>query len=132
MSADSAPGELTAIGQIALNVKDLERAIGFYRDALRIPLLFSAPGMAFFDCGGIRLMLSLPESTRFDHPSSILYFKVEDIAAAHKALTSRGVVFESPPHLVAPMRTHDLWMAFFVDSEANTLALMSEVPRPTS
>lgn len=117
---------LSQIGQIALNVHDLERAVAFYRDKLGMKHLFTVPKMAFFECGGIRLMLGLPEKPEFDHPSSIIYFKVDDIQIAFRTLSSRGVSFEGDPHLVAKMPTHDLWMAFFHDSENNLFALMSE------
>lgn len=117
---------LYQIGQIALNVHDLERAVAFHRDKLGMKHLFTVPKMAFFECGGIRLMLGLPEKPEFDHPSSIIYFKVDDIQIAFRALSSRGVSFEGDPHLVAKMPTHDLWMAFFRDSENNLFALMSE------
>ena len=83
--------------------------------------------MAFFDCSGIRLMLALPEKPEFDHPSSIIYFKVEEIQSAFDTLTGRGVPSVAKPHLVAPMKDHDLWMAFFRDVDNNLLALMSEV-----
>jgi hypothetical protein len=85
--------------------------------------------MAFFDCGGVRLMLAIPERADLDHPSSILYFKVEDIEQAYEALASRDVRFQTKPMLVAPMETHDLWLAEFRDSESNVLALMCEKPR---
>jgi methylmalonyl-CoA/ethylmalonyl-CoA epimerase len=121
---------ITRLGQIAIHVRDLDRATAFYRDALGLTFLFAAPpGMAFFDCGGVRLMLARAEKPEFDHPSSILYFAVPDIAAAHQRLSDLGVRFEAPPHLVAPMPTYDLWMGFFRDSENNLMALMSEVPR---
>jgi len=118
---------LSTIGQIALTVRDLGPAVEFYRDKLRIGFLFQAPNMAFFDCGGIRLMLGPPEGT--GEFSSILYFKVDDIQAACETLKSRGVVFEREPHLVAKMPDHDLWMAFFRDPAGNTLALMCEAKR---
>jgi predicted enzyme related to lactoylglutathione lyase len=118
---------LGKIGQIAVNVHDLERAAAFYKDALGIKHLFSfPPKMAFFDCDGIRLMLAIPERPDLDHPSSILYFKVEDIDAAYDSLVKRGVRFEGKPILVAPMETYDLWLAEFRDSENNVLALMCE------
>ena len=119
---------LSAIGQIAVNAHDLDRAVGFYRDRLGIKHLFSVPPrMAFFDCNGLRLMLSLPEKPEFDHPSSILYFKVDNIQQAAQALTDRGVQFEEQPVFVANMGAYDLWIGFFRDSENNLLALMSEV-----
>ncbi len=122
---------LKSIGQISVNAKDLPRAVGFYRDALGLRLLFQAPPqLAFFDCGGVRLMLSPPERPEFDHPGSILYFKVDDIQAAAAALGSRGVGFDEPPHKVASLPDHDLWLASFHDSEGNLLALMSEVRPP--
>ena len=85
------------------------------------------PQMAFFDCAGVRLMLSLPEKPEFDHPSSVLYFKVDNIQQATQTLTDRGVQFEEQPIFVANMGTYDLWLASFRDSENNLLALMSEV-----
>ena len=118
---------LAQIGQIAVNVHDLERAVVFYRDTLAMQFLFQVPNMAFFDCAGVRLLLSIAEQPEFDHPSSIIYFKVEDLNAAFAPLSSRGVAFADKPHLIAKMPDHELWMAFFRDSEANMLALMSEV-----
>ncbi|NWF65636.1 MAG: VOC family protein [Chloroflexi bacterium] len=121
--------KLTEIGQIAIPVHDLERAIEFYQHKLGLNHLFSVPKLAFFECGGIRLMLSVPEKAEFDHPSSILYFKVPDIQIAYTSLSARGVQFEDTPHLVAQIENHDLWLAFFRGSESNLLSLMSEVNR---
>jgi predicted enzyme related to lactoylglutathione lyase len=121
---------LSRIGQIAVTAKDLDRAVAFYRDTFGMSFLFQVPNMAFFDCAGIRLMLGVPDAPEFDHPSSILYFTVDDIQRAHATLAQRGVDFRSEPHRIAKMPDHDLWMAFFRDSEGNTLALMSEVRPP--
>ena len=116
------------IGQIAVVVQDLDRAVAFYRDTLGMRFLFQAPPkLAFFDCGGVRLMLDVPEEEEFKHASSILYYKVDDIQATWATLRGRGVDFRDEPHLVARMPDHELWMAFFRDTEGNTLALMSEV-----
>lgn len=120
---------LNLIGQIAINAHDLGRAIAFYRDTLGMRYLFTAGDLAFFDCGGIRLMLALPDKAEFDHPSSILYFKVADIQQAHAALVARQVRIQEPPIFVAKLEKHDLWLSSFHDSEDNLLALMSEVPR---
>lgn len=118
---------LGKIAQIAVMVRDLERATAFYRDTLGLEFLFNAPPkMAFFDCEGIRLMLGVPERADLAHAASILYFKVPDIDAAYEALSGRGVLFEGKPALVAPMPTYDLWLAEFRDSENNVLALMCE------
>jgi methylmalonyl-CoA/ethylmalonyl-CoA epimerase len=115
------------IGQIAIIVHDVPKAVAFYRDSLGLRLLFEMPKMAFFDCGGVRLMLGIPETPKFDHPSSILYFGVSDLRETHQTLMARGVEFTAPPHLVAKMPDHELWMAFFRDLDGNTLALMSEL-----
>ena len=119
----------TAIGQIAVNVHDVERAVAFYRDALGLPFLFQVPGLAFFDCGGVRLMLSRPETPEFDHASSVLYFRVADIEAAHRELAGRGIAFRDAPHKIADMPDHELWMTFFNDTEGNLHALMAEKRR---
>ena len=125
--ASAATFGLGQIGQIGVNVRDLDRAVAFYRDALGLRFLFSTPALAFFDCAGVRLMLSLPEQASFDHPSSILYFTVPDLRVAYDTLTARGVAFLDEPHLIAKMPDHELWMAFFDDTEGNTHGLMCEV-----
>jgi len=121
---------LGKIAQVAVMVRDLDRATAFYRDKLGLQFLFNAPPkMAFFDCDGIRLMLGVPERADLAHAASILYFKVPDIDEAYAALTRRGVLFEGKPTLVAPMPTYDLWLAEFRDSENNVMALMCERPK---
>ena len=129
MSASS-PFGLGPIGQIALPVNDLDAAVAFYRDTLGLPFLFSAPpGLAFFDCAGVRLMLSLPENAEIARHSSVIYFRVDDIQATYQALRERGASFDNAPHIVAPMETYDLWMAFLRDPDGNLLGLMSEAAR---
>ena len=117
------------LSQVSVNVHDVERATAFYRDRLGLRFLFAAGGLAFFDLAGVRLMLSRPEKPEFDHPGSILYLDVADIAAAHREFVARGIHFEDEPHVVAPLANSDLWMAFFRDTEGNLLALQSEVAR---
>jgi methylmalonyl-CoA/ethylmalonyl-CoA epimerase len=115
------------IGQIALNAKNIPAATAFYRDVLGLPHLFSVgERMAFFDCGGVRLMLSQPSSPELDHPSSILYFLVDDIDAAHASLAAQGVRIEHPPALAAKMPDHELWLCPFRDPDNNILELMCE------
>ncbi len=127
--APADPG-LSSIAQILVNAKDLERAIAFYRDTLGMKFLFQAPpNMAFFDCGGIRILVGIADRQEIDHPASVIYYKVRDIQASYELLVSRGVEFIVKPHLVAPMPAYDLWLADFRDSEGNILALLSEVPR---
>ena len=119
------------IGQIAVLVQDVERATAFYRDVLGLRFLFSAPpGLAFFDCGGVRLMLSTPEGE--SGGTSTLYYVVPDIQAAYDALRGKGATFVDAPHLIAPMPDHDLWMCFLRDSEGNVVGLMSEVARAST
>ncbi len=129
MTAATSSIGISRLGQIAVNVHDVDRATAFYRDTLGLPLLFTAGALAFFDCGGVRLMLTRPEKPEFDHPGSILYFTVPDIISAHRQMLSRGVHFEDTPHLIAKMPNHDLWMTFFRDPEKNLLALMCEMPQ---
>jgi methylmalonyl-CoA/ethylmalonyl-CoA epimerase len=133
--ATAAPA-VRRIGQIAVPVDDLDRAVAFYRDVLGLRLLFQAPpGLAFFECGGVRLMLSRPEGPNASRQSSVIYYVVDDIAAAWTAMTARGATpgaagGQAEPHLIAKLPDHDLWMAFVQDSEGNLLGLMSEVRPP--
>jgi len=131
---DEAPNPfgLGKIGQIAVPVRDLERSVAFYRDSLGMRFLFQAPpGLAFFDCDGVRLLLDLPAGEAAgearDGSGSIIYYSVPDIQAAFETLRDRLVQFEVAPHLIAKMPDHELWMAFFRDPDGNLLALMSEV-----
>ena len=117
---------LERIHQVSIRTRDIARAVAFYRDALGLKLLFQAPPqLAFFDCGGVRLMLG-PAEPEFDHQGSVLYFAVEDIRAAHTALAAAGVTFRSEPHMIAKLPDREVWLADFLDSEGNVLALMSE------
>jgi methylmalonyl-CoA/ethylmalonyl-CoA epimerase len=124
---------LSALGQVALPVRDVERSTAFYRDALGLPFLFEVPErMAFFDCGGVRLMLAVPEGEASGTAGAVLYFRVEALEGAHRELVERGVEFVRPPHRVAELGAHELWMAFFRDPDGTLLALMSEVPESGS
>jgi methylmalonyl-CoA/ethylmalonyl-CoA epimerase len=127
--SESAAGDfgLRRIGQIAIPVSDVERAVAFYRDTLGMRLLFQAPpGLAFFDLDGVRLMLDGPAAAQAG-TSSVIYYEVPDLDAAFQTLSRRGVVFVREPHLVAKLPDHELWMAFLRDPDQNLLALMSEV-----
>ena len=127
MTAQADTLEITGVGQIAVNVHDPKRAVAFYRDKLGLKLLYEFPGLAFFDCGGVRLMLSEPEKKEFDHPASIIYYRVADIHQATRAITQRGVTLEHEPRIIAKMPDHDLWMSFVRDTEGNLLGLMCEM-----
>jgi methylmalonyl-CoA/ethylmalonyl-CoA epimerase len=129
MTAPPNTFEITGIRQIAINVKDLARATEFYRDKLGLKLLYEFPGLAFFDCGGVRLMLSRAEAPEFDHPTSIIYYKVGDIDEAARAMKGRAVTVESEPRVIASMPDHDIWLCMIRDSESNLLGLMSEVKK---
>ena len=119
---------LSAIAQVALTVRDVQRAAAFYRDTLGVPFLFEAPGMAFFQAGDVRLLLGLPEK-QTGEPSSIVYFKVDDMGAAYHALVERGVAFTHEPRIIHRGEQTDVWLAHFQDPDHNGLALMSETPR---
>jgi predicted enzyme related to lactoylglutathione lyase len=119
---------LSTIGQLHVAVGDVERATAFYRDQLRIPFLFAYPGMAFFDAGGVRLFLSVPEGID-DRGTSAIYFTVPDIDTAVAALEARGVTFIDRPHVVFRDDTYELWMTALKDPDGNTILLMSEVPK---
>ena len=120
---------LSRIGQVALAVADVDRAESFYRDMLGLRHLYRYGDLTFFDCAGVRLLLEeTHDPANLNHGSSI-YFACHDIALSVRELTQRGIVFDGPPHLIACMEDHDLWMAFFTDPDGHTLALMHEAPK---
>ena len=119
--------QVQALAQIAVTVADVRRATAFYRDQLGLQFLFDAPGLAFFMCSGVRLMLAEPEKAGDSaHPSSVLYFRVDDVPGAHAALGAAGVTLEGEPHIVHRTDAYDLWMGGFRDGEGNTHVLMEE------
>ena len=117
---------LGTLSQVAVTFRDLPKAIAWYRDVLQLPLMFETGGMAFFAMGGVRLMITVPEKPEFDHPASVLYFRVENIDATFAELVARGVAFDDAPHLVGKMGTTEYWMAFFRDAERHSLAITEE------
>jgi len=121
--------QLGSIGQVLVSVSDVDRAVEFYRDALGLRFLFRVPErpMAFFDAGGIRLYLGVPEKEEF-RTAATLYFRVDDIEAAHRELSARGVGFIEAPHLTHDDGQTQLWLAFFKDSEGNYHSIMQERP----
>ena len=122
-SDETAP---STIAQIAINAGDLQRATDFYRDVVGLPFLFDAPGMAFFDCGGVRLMLAKASDARFDHPASIIYYDVADIDSSYAAMVERGAASERAPGRVHGGDGFEMWMAFLRDSEGNVFSLVSQ------
>jgi len=120
--------QLSEIGQIAIIVGDVAKATAFYRDVLGLKFLFPAgPNMAFLAAGTVRIMLTTPQGAGEVGKNSILYFKVDDIHAAHAAIVARGAQKASDPRLIAKMPDHELWMAAVRDPEGNIVELMREV-----
>lgn len=115
------------IGQIAIPVQQIDRAITFYRDVLGLALLFtSPPDLAFFDCGGVRLMLSQGDTASTVQQAGIVYYRVDDLDGVFARMQAAGATVLEKPQQVVRMPDHELWMAFFGDGEGNTLALMEE------
>ena len=118
--------QLNEIMQIALTVNDVAQAKQFYGDLLGMPFLFDAGNMAFFQCGGVRVLIGGGEAKA---NGTLVYFRVQDLQATHASLRERGVEFTEEPHMVARMPDHDLWLAFIRDPSGNLLGLMEEKRR---
>jgi methylmalonyl-CoA/ethylmalonyl-CoA epimerase len=119
----------TGVGQLAIPVADLERAVTFYRDVLGIPFLFRAPpGLAFLQCGQVRLMLSQRPPGASEAPVGVIYYRVPDLDLAYATLRQRGARFVDEPHRIARLEDHELWMVFLRDPDEHLLALMAERP----
>jgi len=121
--------KLGQLGQIARAVKDLAAAERFYRDVLGLRHLMTVGKLAFFDCGGVRLMVedrSILNEPGL-HNDSVLYFQVADIHAAQEELTRKGVTFTGAPHMIYrhPDGTEE-WLTFFQDPGGGLLSLISQ------
>jgi predicted enzyme related to lactoylglutathione lyase len=122
---------LQGIGQLHISVSDVDESVRFYRDVLGLEHLFTVPGqpMAFFDAGGVRLYLGVPEDDRFrSHP--VVYYRVADVEQSFATVTGRGATSLSAPHPVHGDGTTDLWMAFVSDPDGTPVGLMEERPAP--
>ncbi|HYF38866.1 MAG TPA: VOC family protein [Gemmatimonadales bacterium] len=118
-----------AVGQLAIPVANLERALVFYRDVLGLQFLFQAPpGLAFLKCGEVRIMLAQKQQGEPGTPAGVIYYRVADLDAAYSALRSRRATFVDEPHLIARLPDHELWMVFLRDPDDHLLALMAERP----
>lgn len=124
---DPRPG-VGRIGQIALSVTDMERSIAFWRDTVGLKFLFQAPNVAFFDVGGVRLMLGSAESPAAKPAGTVLYFEVDDLDATFALLRDLGthVALNGEPHFIAKLGDRELWMAFLHDPDGHLFGLMSE------
>ena len=118
------------IAQLMIPVGDVETGVAFYRDTLGLPFLFAAPPqMAFFDCGGVRLLVGVLPAGEPAQRGSAIYFRVPDIHAAHANLRDKGVRFRAAPHVVHRTPDSELWLSEFTEPDGNPLALMAETPR---
>lgn len=120
--------QIKSIEQISIRVHNMEAATRFYRDTLGLQLLFQVPNMTFFECNGVQIVLSIAENDKFDHPSSVFYFNVDNIHSAYEVLTRKQVQFLDKPHKVVETGHMETWMTFFYDPDQNVHALMSEIP----
>jgi catechol 2,3-dioxygenase-like lactoylglutathione lyase family enzyme len=116
---------LGPLAQISRTVRDIKESEAWYGGTLGLPHLYTFGSLAFFDCGGTRLLLSAQEKPA---PESILYLRVEDIRTAYDLLRSRGIEFADAPHLIHRHADGtEEWMAHFHDPEGRPLAIMSQV-----
>ena len=121
--------DIEYVGQIAVAVSDIKRSVEYYKNILGLQLLFEVPsGIAFFNCGGTRLMLTVKKGDDKDHKTSVIYYKVKNIHDAEKAITDKGIKFIRSPELAAKMPDHELWIGFLRDPDDNLIGIMDEKP----
>ncbi|HKM98898.1 MAG TPA: VOC family protein [Candidatus Binataceae bacterium] len=123
------PINLNGLGQIALEVRDVDASERFYGDVLGLRKLFRFGTLSFFDMAGLRLLLEQAHGDAPIERGGVLYFRVADIIVARAALETRGLAFTDQIHRIIQMEDHDLWMTFFRDPDGHILALMMEAPK---
>lgn len=117
------------VAQFLIPIEDFDKGMAFYRDVLGLPFLFAAPPqMAFFNCGGVRLLVGVMPPGQSAQRGSAIYFQVPDIHAVFSSLSAKGVSFKAEPHVVNRTPKSELWLAEFTDPDGNQMALMSDVP----
>ena len=122
---------ISAIGQIAIAVTDLQQSLAFYRDKLGLPVLFEVPpNMAFLTCGEVRIMLTKLQGDPKDHKTSVIYYKVADLSSAVEQIKLSGINFIQEPQMTAKMPDHELWQGFIRDPDDNLIGIMAELPLP--
>ena len=127
MDADTSEKPYMMLGQVARTCRNVEESRAWYRDTLGLPELYAFPGLAFFDFGGVRLMLT-EEDGQTGPSESILYLRVPDVHSAKDVLEDRGVRLTQAPHMIHRHENGtEEWMAFFRDDEGRPLALMTQV-----
>lgn len=97
--------------------------LAFYRDVLGLAPRSERAAFANFEWGGFRLSVAAHDEVRGparDPLRIMVHFKVPDIAAAHRRLADRGVVFSRPPE----EERWGGWVATFADPDGNTLQLL--------
>lgn len=119
--------QLSAIGQIAITVRDVAAAKRFYADVLGLRPLFDAgPNLSFLAAADVRLMLTTPQGHGEVSKNSVLYFRTPKIEADFAEIVRRGAPAESAPHPVAKLPDHELWLGFVRDPDGNLVGLMEE------
>ena len=124
--------QIDRLHQLALTTADLEQSTRCYRDILGLSMItsFDHPGLAFFQVGDLRL--SIQKVDKVEAASSVLYFRVQDIAAATQSLKDNAIELEREPELIFRddqgqfgEAGEEEWMAFFRDPDGHLLALAS-------
>jgi methylmalonyl-CoA/ethylmalonyl-CoA epimerase len=120
---DNIPFGIGEIGDIELEVKNIERASDFYKNKLGMSILYADSKSAICDCFGMRFLLTT-KSRKANR--AVMFLKVDEIHSAYKILKSRGVEFYDFPKTVVTLPVYTLWLAFFRDIDGNLLCLMKE------
>jgi len=125
--------KLDKISTVMLGVREIARAVSFYRDTLGLAVQFEIPGFSFFNLGGVTLCLSEPLAKALGGPgqqlagATELVFSVDDVQRAYEALVAQGVKFFREPHNV----TGTQWAANFEDPDGHKLSIFGPHPGST-
>ena len=120
------PTLLTAmrVSYIILRVADMERSLGFYRDAVGLAVLSKSPAFSFLDAGSIQLALNVPaEPVEADGSLTEIVLEVDDVHAAYDTMAERGVEFRVPPREVLREGDRALHAADFRDPDGHVLSI---------
>lgn len=113
---------MSRLGRVILRVADMERSVGFWRDAVGLQSVFESETFTFLDAGGIQLVLNQVDSVPAPGLTEVV-FESDDVAVEFGAMRGRGVPFEVELRPVTSDGERELLAAHFYDPDGNLASL---------
>lgn len=124
--------KLTNLGYVIVYVKDMEKALPFYRDTLGMKVKVDDSGWVEFETGPATFALHADTKLSGTRAPGqpIPVFTVQDINHVYESLKNAGVKFESTPRQVCEAGPNQIGLsADFHDPDGNFLSIYGVVKK---